>query len=392
MQNSTKTLFIITPSLHRGGTETHLAQILPGLKQKGWSITIFLTSASGELAAPLVAAGIYIIHPDFISCKLHNQSKLLRAPLLFLTFLRLSFYFLRHKPDVTMFMLPEAYLIGGLSCLLTGQRNLIMNRRSLNSYQNKYGLLSKLEHWLHGKMRCIVTNSQANIAQLTEQENVNPKNVRLIYNGLNLSLFNNLDLLDKTAIRNKFKLPASTYVMLVIANLIQYKGHTTLLEALAAVQSQLPSDWQLLCVGQKHEPYAQHLAFVAEQLKIDDHIHWLGSQPDVTPFLALANLTISCSYEEGFSNSVLECMAAGLPLVVTNVGGNPEAVVNAVTGLVVPAHDAAALGAAILQFALHPTLSKEMGAAGKTRAQAEFGIDKCIEKYDQLFKQLCSQQ
>lgn len=379
----TKKLLIVIPSLHVGGTENHLCQVLPGLKDCGWDITIYLTSGTGELTNQLEAAGIKIRRPGYLSRKLHNRHKLLRAPLLLITFLQLSIYLIRNKPDASLFMLPEAYLLGGLSGVLTGQKNMLMGRRSLNNYQQKYFLLSKLETWLHTKMRFIITNSQANINQLSQQEHVPASKLKLIYNGIEIKNIN--------AEKNNFLsvLPNSSLRLVIVANILPYKGHAVLLQALAEIKNKLPADWQLVCVGKKYD-YAQELENLAEQLNINNNIHWLGSQnhSTVQEILSASNIAISSSYEEGFSNAVLEAMAAGLPLIVTDVGGNPEAVVHGVNGLVVPSKDANSLGAAILELVNNPEQIRNMGAESKKRAKEVFSLAACIEEYSKVLEHL----
>ncbi|UGA39378.1 glycosyltransferase [Chromobacterium haemolyticum] len=79
-----------------------------------------------------------------------------------------------------------------------------------------------------------------------------------------------------------------------------------------------------------------------------------------------------CSHEEGFSNSILEGMLAGLPMIVTNVGGNAEAVINEVCGLVVASKQPHLLAEAILKLANDPVLRGEMASKGRERARQEF--------------------
>lgn len=382
-----KTLLVIVPSLHIGGTETHLSEILPALKTKGWDITVFLTSGTGELLGKLEAKGIKICQPNYLTHKLHNKNKILRAPLLLLTFCKLMLYLIKNRPSIVQFMLTEAYLLGGLCCLLVGQKNLIMSRRSLNNYQSKYPILTKLELWLHTKMQYIITNSQANLKQLAAIEHVPINKLKLIYNGINLSKFTDINNIKSPAVRAKFNLPDSDLVLIVVANIIHYKGHATLLQALAMIKHQLPADWQLICLGKKHD-YINELESLAKQLEISQHIYWLGTQAAIEEFMAISDIAISCSYEEGFSNAVLEAMAAGLPLIVTNVGGNPEAVIDQHTGIVVPARDANALGVAISSLAANPSHMVNMGAAGKLRVAQQFSLPACVDSYDKLYSGL----
>ncbi len=91
---------------------------------------------------------------------------------------------------------------------------------------------------------------------------------------------------------------------------------------------------------------------------------------------------------EGFSNAILELMRAGLPMIVTDVGGNAEAVVDGQTGFVVPPADPAALAAALLRVAQDPTLRRKLGKAGRERMATNFTLDACVAKYRALYDEL----
>jgi glycosyltransferase involved in cell wall biosynthesis len=101
-----------------------------------------------------------------------------------------------------------------------------------------------------------------------------------------------------------------------------------------------------------------------------------------------ADIGILCSHEEGFANAILEGMAAGLPMIVTNVGGNSEAVIDGVTGLVVRPHDSEALGQAILELAANDATRSAMGKAGFERVEKHFNISRCVGNYVQLYEGL----
>jgi glycosyltransferase involved in cell wall biosynthesis len=97
-----------------------------------------------------------------------------------------------------------------------------------------------------------------------------------------------------------------------------------------------------------------------------------------------------CSHQEGFSNAVLESMAAGLPAIVTDVGGNAEAVVDGETGLVVPPHAPARLAEAIVRLANDPALCAELGAAARQRVAKHFSFKQCVSHYDGLYRMLAT--
>jgi glycosyltransferase involved in cell wall biosynthesis len=173
----------------------------------------------------------------------------------------------------------------------------------------------------------------------------------------------------------------------MIANLIRYKGHTDLIEGLASVAQKLPPGWRVLCAG-RNEGLQAKLERSVERYGLTENIQFLGERNDVSMLLATADFGILSSYEEGFSNVVLEFMAAALPMIVTNVGGNPEAVHDGETGLVIPARDAGAIGEAVRRLAEDPDLRRRLGEAALRRVRSEFSIEGCVDAHEALYQRL----
>src|SRR4029077_19085378 len=92
---------------------------------------------------------------------------------------------------------------------------------------------------------------------------------------------------------------------------------------------------------------------------------------------------------EGFSNAVIEQMATGLPMIVSNVGGNAEAVHDGVNGLVIPPHDAAAVARAVLSLYEDPARRAEMGRAARARVESEFSLEGMAAAHAELYRALC---
>ena len=111
----------------------------------------------------------------------------------------------------------------------------------------------------------------------------------------------------------------------------------------------------------------------------------VGARTDVPELLSLADIGLNVSHEEGFSNAVIEGMAAGLPMVVTDVGGNREAVVDGESGFVVPARDPEAMADALRLLIDDPRLREKFGAAGAGRVRENFGLARCIARYERIF-------
>ena len=184
-------------------------------------------------------------------------------------------------------------------------------------------------------------------------------------------------------IRRRLALEEEALVLVVVANLIPYKGHMDLLAALDGIRHQLVVPWRLLCV-EKDTGQANHLYACSENLNLNGNVRWLGERDDVFEILHASDIGIMCSHQEGFSNSVIEGMAAELPMIVTDVGGNAEAVSDGVTGLIVPPRDPKALGDAISRLAIDFEERKKMGREGRIRVAAKFSFLKSLGRYERL--------
>jgi glycosyltransferase involved in cell wall biosynthesis len=288
----------------------------------------------------------------------------------------------RWRPDVVHFYLPGPYLVGAPVSLAVGTPVKIMSRRSLSCYQERRPVVARLEPFLHRHMDAIVGNSRAVVGELAA-EGIPGEKLRLIYNGIELSD----SLPGRADARRKLGLGTETLVGLMVANLISYKGHIDLIEALGRISQYLPSGWRFLFAGRDQGLRPKLERLVAER-RIGDNVQFLGEYPDVSTLFAVADFAVLSSWEEGFSNVVLEAMMAGLPMVVTDVGGNPEAVLDGETGFVVPPREPAALGQAMLRLAQDAGLSRRLGEAGRARVKREFAIERCVDAHHALYEEL----
>ncbi len=183
-------------------------------------------------------------------------------------------------------------------------------------------------------------------------------------------------------------LDADALIGIVVANLIPYKGHRDLIEALALAAPKLPPSWQVLCVGADND-LRPELEALAAAKGLAGNVRFLGQRLDVGRLLQAADFGVLPSRaNEGFSNAILESMRAGLPMIVTDIGGNAEAVVDGETGFVVPPADPAALAAALLRLAQDPALRRKLGEAGRERVATHFTLDDCVAKYRALYDEL----
>ena len=380
-----KQLVVIIGSLNVGGAENHLATILPHLVDKDWKIEVLVLTQKGALAAGLEQRGVHvntILTPKEMIFFKKLPNFLGRSIRIVLSIIRLS-QKIGKKPDAVIhFFLPEAYVLGMVGALLAGHRGpKVMSRRSLNNYYKRRPGIGWCEKRLFGKTTLISGNSQAVVSQL-EAEGIPLDRLKLIYNGINLAPFQSAK--NRSYVRTSLKISDDTLVMVMVANLIPYKGYQDLLNALAKIKELLPINWHLLCVG-RDDGIGNSLKEQAINLSLSNHISWLGSRSDVPDLLMASDIGILCSHEEGFSNAVLEGMAAGLPMVVTDVGGNAEAVLNGKTGFVVAARHPEGFAQAMLKLASNMDEAKKMGELGQKRVREIFSLEACVNAYEALY-------
>jgi glycosyltransferase involved in cell wall biosynthesis len=285
------------------------------------------------------------------------------------------------RPAILHCFLPAAYLLGNLVTVGLPTRR-VMSRRSLARYQARYPGLRALERLLHRRMDAVLGNSLAVVNEL-RAEGVPSERLGLIYNGVAVPA----SPLPREAARARLDIAVDALVLVCVANLIPYKGHRDLLEALAGVGARLPTGWLMLLVG-RDDGIGEELRARAADLGLTSNLRWVGGVDDVVDYLAAADIGILASHEEGFSNAVLESMAMGLPMVVTDVGGNVEAVLDGETGRVVPARAPALLGAAVLELALSAELRSRYGVRARERVRQRFSEQRCVQLYLDLYSNL----
>ena len=378
-------LFVIG-NLDVGGAERHLAQVLPKLRYMGFSPLVYTLTHKGKLATILEGQGVRVVEPWF-SAFFRRMPGLLKRPLL-TSFSAVTFFMLilRYRPSVVHFFLPESYLFGGISSWLMGPRIKVMSRRSLNLYQLKYPVLARIEQVLHSGMNAILGNSRAVVRELAG-EGVKTSRLGLLHNGIDLDVFEKLP--PRSSVRSTLGIGQDALMIVCVANLIPYKGHIDLIHALSEVRLALPRDWVIALVG-RDCGIASELKVWAKRLGVAEHILWMGERSDAIAICSAADIGVLSSHQEGFSNSVLEGMAAGIAMVVTDVGGNAEAVMDGVSGLVVPARDPFALGRALLTLANDTAARQRMAQAGRQRVVDNFSLTTCVNRYAGLYRALLS--
>ncbi len=218
---------------------------------------------------------------------------------------------------------------------------------------------------------------------------VKNNNISQIYNGVDHSLFrpgqaNRLDILPAGF------LPSGEPIILgTVGRLAAVKNQSTLLRSLALLLRTCPQ-WRdrirLIMVGDG--PLRDQLSQQVRELGLDEIVWMPGDRDDIPVLLQAMDLFVLPSLAEGISNTVLEAMATGLPVVATEVGGNPEIVKEGETGYLVPAKNAQALCSALQTLIESPETRSSMGQFALARIQANFDWSRTVADYLGVYDEL----
>jgi sugar transferase (PEP-CTERM/EpsH1 system associated) len=209
--------------------------------------------------------------------------------------------------------------------------------------------------------------------------------VRLIFNGVDLEGYAP-DEKARAFNREKLGIKADQPLLITVGRLSAVKDQAGMLQALALLKDISTQPPVLALVGDG--PEKSTLVALADELGIYDQVRFLGDRRDVPGLLAGADCFVLNSFSEGISKALLEAMAVGLPVVATNVGGNPELVGPKQTGLLVPPGEPKALAQALATVVLDKNLAQRLGRAGRERVEKSFDVRATARAYGKLFAEL----
>lgn len=237
-------------------------------------------------------------------------------------------------------------------------------RRFLDSWIQEYTCVSQhLKHWL-----CEVAGVKKTVTQ--------------IYNGVDARRYCSGG--RGGAIRTDLGLSEKTFVIGIVGRLDPIKDHPTLFRAFNEVRK-LEPDARLLIVGDG--PERARLEDLA-----GEGIIFLGNRLDIPEILQALDVFVLPSLNEGISNTILEAMAVGIPVVASRVGGNPELVEHGETGILVPPGDSETIASALLTYLHNPNIRYAHGQYGRKRVVQLFSIEQMVKSYETVYRRVALRQ
>ena len=218
---------------------------------------------------------------------------------------------------------------------------------------------------------------------VSSNEGYDAEKLVVIHNGIELTRYARKP--AELGLHRELGVPSDTPLVAVFARLNELKGIEYFLRAVAGLIERF-DNVRFLIVGDGASRVA--LEKFAGELGLNKHVVFLGFRLDVPTLLSEVSLSVLPTLSEGLSNSLLEAMAASVPVVATRVGGNPEVVQGGVTGLLVPPGDAEALARAIGQILEQPWLGRKFGLAGRERVSKLFALDQMTQATGRLYEGL----
>jgi glycosyltransferase involved in cell wall biosynthesis len=352
-----------------GGGERIVLRLAALLPQYGYRVSILSFSAhpdSPALQSP--PCPVYLL-PLKRTYDIHA----LRAAFTFRDFIR------QHQIRIVQTFFESSDLWAGWITKMMTPARLIWSRRDM-------GILRTRKHRIGYRLMASLPDAVFAVSEKVRQHCINqdglpPDRVLTIYNGIDLS--------DWKISAGNPEISRRPHIT-TLGNIRRVKGHDIFIAAAALIVARY-DDARFSIAGDVLEAeYYSELQALIRNLNLSGHVHFTGGVTDIREHLAGADIFVLPSRSEGFSNAIVEAMAASLPVVATNVGGNAEAVIDSVSGFLVPPEDPVALSAAITRLLSDPHQARAMGTAGRALVKEKFTTEVMMNQIVSAYRNILS--
>jgi glycosyltransferase involved in cell wall biosynthesis len=358
-----KRILFFLPGLELGGAERQALFLARHLKKLGCDIRVWGNNAPGLASEMLQAMGIpWKIMPSSWPCRKQHYFRSLWRVLKTVRALRIE------RPDVILNYCPRPCISSGLAWRLTPVQACIWGQRDTDDLRGD--LADKVAYRLSSAVVC---NARHEFEYLTKTLGKTKAPVFIIHNGLELSDYNK----TQKEWRKSLGIPEDATVATMVANFRYQKDHPTLLHAWNQVLSKINTQQThlyLLLAGAHQESF-QEVLQLADELELLDTVQFLCQVTDIPGLLAACDIGILTTLHEGLSNSVLEYMASGLPVVASDIPGNREALGGYFDEQLYRPGDVQELTNKISAMIHSPERRQTLGTFNQRRAKLEFSIE-----------------
>ena len=334
----------------QAGTEKQLGHLLTRLPKQGHTVGLASLQHS-----PFLSGEAQALFPDVAFTTLGAHSDISRSPV---SVARLWRHLLSFRPDIVHTFFPTSNSIGAILARLSGVRTVITSRRDMgfNLGWKDILLLKAADRLVDG----IIANSHAVKALVSDQEGVPKSRIHVVHNGIDIPM------------SRERPVAATPPIVGIVANLNRpVKRVEVFIRAAARVSRDFP-DTRFWIVGEGY--LRPSLESLAHESGLGGAVLFLGRRKEVEALLHHFTVGVICSDSEGLSNAIMEYMAAGIPSVATDTGGNPELIRHGRTGYLVPPGDHKALAAALSSLLAFPEQANAIGMTARVDASQQFSV------------------
>lgn len=367
-------IFYLVDSLQIGGTETQAVELARRIPAAGYDVTLGCLRAQGPLLERLQGAPVDIR-------EFHPKGGM-DTPAGIYQLLRLSWFLKKGSFDIVHTHDLWSNLLGVPAARLAGVRAIVSSRRDLSHFDWYQG---KRRRWLRRIQNmggAILANATPIRDALIAEDGFTPDKLHVIHNGVDIEKFRT----GREGREHLFPGVGDDKLIVLVGNMhTDVKGHPWLIASAPAVVREFPSTrFVLVGDGEQRGTFESQVA----SLGLERSFFFLGRRTDIPKILGCCDLAVLPSRAEGLPNAVLEYMAAGLPVIVSRVGGNAELVEDGVTGLLVPPEDSSALSVAFLRLLRDPALARRLAQSGHDFAVQNFSFERLVHEVDRLYNEL----
>lgn len=349
----------VVNSMECGGQERIVLHLSRALKARGHGVLIVCLSRIGEFGHEAMNSGIEVVSLG------HAGGFCLK------TCWRLLRLIKRFGPQVI-----HAHNLGPLVYSCFASRLAFSRIRVVLTRHGREPL--KTHPFIWGLTDVIVAISADAKEQMAISNGIARDRIRVVYNGVPVE-----PLVSAASRKGGDK---DIFIVGHVARLTGVKDQRNLLSAFQRVLKMDGVRARLVIAGDGEDRGA--LEDLSRDLGIAGQVDFLGFSQEVHSLMCSFNVFVLPSLTEGISLTILEAMAASRPVVTTNVGGNPEVVINGRTGILVPSQDPDALAQAIIKIIREPDLAFEMGKNGRKRFEEVFNLDLMVTCYEEAYRTL----
>ncbi|MCK7593987.1 glycosyltransferase [Pseudomarimonas salicorniae] len=363
---SGKRILVVSDEMEVGGSQRQIVRLLLGLKSRGVDVSLLYFRKPSFLLDAVVEAGIPVKRIDKRSAL---DPRFLAA---LWRFLRRGRFDLVHAFSITAEVWVRLALYG-----VPGTR-LVSSIRGLGLDDPAWTFRAK--RWIAAGSAGIISNSAAGADLVAQRSAVPRERIDVVPNAVDLP--EPIDAARRAAAREALDLPAGQPLVAYVGRLVGFKNIGLLLRALARLpEARRPWLW---IAGDG--PERGFLEGLCDELALRPWVRFLGERKDAAVLMQAADLLASSSRDEGMSNSILEAMSHGLPVVATAVGGSPELITDNESGLLVPNEDEAALAAALDRMLGDAELRHRLGAGARETIERRFASGAMVESTLSIYR------